>query len=147
MRTRYTTTNLAAFCFSFFHPIYYFVLFGQLPLTVVLIVVPQIRGHIRTAGSSPRSPLRYVPCIYFYREKDWALSSLVDSRRIVPTHAIVGALDSSRVKISGIKNTWYKIRRFEPMTSTLVSSQLVVVFVKISGIKNVPGIKYGDSNP
>ena len=52
---------------------------------ILFIVVTQIRGDI--AGSTPPSPLRFVPCI-FYREKISALSSLVDSRRIVPTHAI-----------------------------------------------------------
>ena len=35
---------------------------------------------------SPPCPLRFVPCI-FYRENISALSSLVDSRRIVLTHA------------------------------------------------------------
>ena len=49
-----------------------------------LLVVTQIRGHI--AGFPPPYPLRFVPCI-FYREKISALSSLVDSRRIVLTHA------------------------------------------------------------
>ena len=49
-----------------------------------LLVVTQIRGHI--AGSSPPLPatVRDLP---FYREKISALASLVDSRRIVPTHA------------------------------------------------------------
>ena len=35
-----------------------------------------------------------VRALYFYREKDSALSTLVHSRRIVPAHAIIGALDS-----------------------------------------------------
>ena len=53
-------------------------------------VVTQIRGHI--AGSSPPpSPLqlslRTVRALHFCREEISALSSLVDSRRIVLTHA------------------------------------------------------------
>ena len=48
------------------------------------LVVTQIRGHI--AGSSP--PLTTtVRALHFYREKISALSSLVNSRRIVLTHA------------------------------------------------------------
>ena len=50
-----------------------------------LIVVTQIRGHI--AGSFSPSPLRTVRALHFYREKISALSSLVDSRRIVLTRA------------------------------------------------------------
>ena len=49
-----------------------------------LLVVTQIRGHI--AGSSPPLPTT-VRALHFYREKISALSSLVDSRRIVLTHA------------------------------------------------------------
>ena len=45
-----------------------------------LLVVTQIRGHI--AGSSPPLPTT-VRALHFYREKISALSSLVDSRRIV----------------------------------------------------------------
>ena len=49
-----------------------------------LLVVTQIRGHV--AGSSPSFPRRFVPCIYIaYNISD--LSSLVGSRRTVPTHA------------------------------------------------------------
>ena len=52
-----------------------------------LLVVPQIRGH--AAGSSPPLPTtRTVRALHFYREKISAVSSLVDSRRIVLTHAI-----------------------------------------------------------
>ena len=54
-----------------------------------LLVVTQIRGHI--AGSSPPLPTT-VRALHFFREKTSALSSLVDSRRIVPTHATVSAL-------------------------------------------------------
>ena len=55
------------------------------PFFFSLLVVTHIRGH-RT-GSSPPSPLRTVRALHFYREKIWALSSLVDSHRIVPIHA------------------------------------------------------------
>ena len=49
-----------------------------------LLVVTQIRGHI--AGSSAPLPTT-LRALHFYREKISALSSLVDSRRIVLTHA------------------------------------------------------------
>ena len=48
-----------------------------------LLVVTKIRGGI--AGFSPPSPLR---ALHFDREKISVLSSLVDSRRIVLTHAM-----------------------------------------------------------
>ena len=51
-----------------------------------LLVVTQIRGHI--LNSRLFSPLpTTVRALHFYREKISALSSLVDSRRIVLTHA------------------------------------------------------------
>ena len=65
--------------FFFFHPIYYL-----RPYSLSLLVVTQIRGHI--AGSSPPLPTA-VRALHFYREKISALSSLVDSRRIMLTHA------------------------------------------------------------
>ena len=49
-----------------------------------LLVVTEIRGHI--AGSPPPLPTT-VRALPFYRGKISALSSLVDSRRIVLTHA------------------------------------------------------------
>ena len=49
-----------------------------------LLVVTQIRGPI--AGSSPPLPTT-VRVLHFCREKISALSSLVDSRRYVLTHA------------------------------------------------------------
>ena len=49
------------------------------------LVVTQIRGHI-VGFSPPRLPTT-VRALHCYREKDSALSSLVDSRRIVLTHA------------------------------------------------------------
>ena len=57
--------------------------FFSLP-SLICIVVTQIRGHI--AGSFPPLPAT-VRAVYFYRERISALSSLVDSRRIVLTHA------------------------------------------------------------
>ena len=67
------------FFFFFFHPIYYL-----RPSILSLLVVTQIRGHI--AGSSPPLPTT-VLALHFYPEKISALSSLVDPRRIVLTHA------------------------------------------------------------
>ena len=49
-----------------------------------LLVVTQIRGHI--AGSFPTLPTT-VRALHLYREKISPLSSLVDSRRLVLTHA------------------------------------------------------------
>ena len=48
------------------------------------LVVTQVRGLI--AGSSPPLPTT-VRALHFYREKISSLASLVDSRRIVLTHA------------------------------------------------------------
>ena len=61
--------------FIFFHPIHHL-----RPSILSLLVVSQIRGH--TAGSSPLLPTT-VRALDFYRAKISALSSLVDSRRIV----------------------------------------------------------------
>ena len=58
--------------------------FYSLSLLLILIVVTQIRGHI--AGSSPPLPAT-VRALHFYREEVSAVPSLVDSRRIVLTHA------------------------------------------------------------
>ena len=77
-RTHTVPESVRVFLF-FFHPIYY------LPPSILsLLVVTQIRGHI--AGSSPFLPTT-VRALHFYREKLSALSSLVDSRQIVLTHA------------------------------------------------------------
>ena len=70
--------------FLFFFPIL-FIIFRLFSLS--LLVITQLRGHI--AGSSPPSPLRTVRALHSYRAKISALSSLVDSRPIVPTHATV----------------------------------------------------------
>ena len=64
-----------------FHPIYYL----RPSFSLSLLDVTQIRGHI--AGSSPHLPTT-VRALNFYRGKTSALSSLVDSRRIVLTHSI-----------------------------------------------------------
>ena len=77
---RSSRLNYFLFFFSFFfHPIYYL-----RPSILSLLVVTQIRGHI--AGSSLPLP-NTVSALHFYRENISALSSLVDSRRIVLTHA------------------------------------------------------------
>ena len=39
-------------------------------------------SHVHVAGSSPPSPVRFAPCIFFTRRYHSALSSLVHSRRI-----------------------------------------------------------------
>ena len=57
--------------------------FCSLSLLLILIVVTQIRGHI--AGSSPPLPTT-VRALHFLSREDFS-SSLVDSRRIVLTHA------------------------------------------------------------
>ena len=75
-------------CFYFSDPFVFFELF---------VLLPQSRssypGSLHRRGASPRSSLRYV-LLRVHRE-DSALSSLVDSRRIVPTRAVIGALVDS----------------------------------------------------
>ena len=51
------------------------------PSFLSLPVVTQIRGHILVAGSTPPSPLRFVPCSFVARRPLHFLP-LVDSRRI-----------------------------------------------------------------
>ena len=64
--------------FMYFHPIYYL----RPPyLSLLLVARTQARNHIAGA-SSPPSPARFVPFL-FYREKTSALSSFVDSRRML----------------------------------------------------------------
>ena len=58
-----------------------------------LLVVTQIRGHIRSRLLSPLPTT--VRAFHFHREKTSALSSFVDSRLIAPTHAMMGDLSSS----------------------------------------------------
>ena len=74
-----TVALSASIFFFFFFPIP-FIFFA---LLFSLLVVPQIRGHV--AGSSPPLPST-VRALHFFRDKISALSSLVDSRRIVLTH-------------------------------------------------------------
>ena len=81
-RTRYLVVVVFVFVFVgvFFHPIYY------LRHSILsLPVVTQIGGHI-AGSSSPLPTINRVRALHFYREKLSALSSLVDSRRIVLTH-------------------------------------------------------------
>ena len=82
-----------------FHPIYYL----RPSILSLLIVVTQIRGHI--AGSSPPLPTT-VRALHFYREKISALSFVVDSRRIVLTHAITG-VHNNQDQIWSEKLEWY----------------------------------------
>ena len=64
-----------------------------------LLVVTQIRGNI--AGSSPPLPTK-VRALHFYREHTSALPSLVDLRRIVPTHA-----RRSRSRVTSPIRRWF----------------------------------------
>ena len=69
-----------SFVVFFSHPIYYLRPSTPAPS----LVVTQIRGHeSRIFFPFPTA----VGALHFYREKCSAFSSLVDSRRIVPTHA------------------------------------------------------------
>ena len=94
------------FCFG----IFFVILFIIFALLVLLHLSPNSDPG---SHSTLFSPLHITAiALNFYREKDSELSPLVDSRRIVPTHATIGALNSwchSRIK----KST----RRFEPKTS------------------------------
>ena len=89
------------------------------------LVVKLRSGVTYVVGSRPPSPQWYAPCL-FYREKDSALSSLVDPRRIVcvPTiHCCSGLcsqqLDShlctgkwvEMVLIVGLITNWFGVRR------------------------------------
>ena len=80
MRTMVENTTIF---FLLFHLICY--IRPSFSLSLQILVVTQVQGHI--AGSSLPSPLRFLPSLNFYREKSSALSSLVGSRRFVPTHA------------------------------------------------------------
>ena len=82
--------------FFFSHPI--FIVFA------LLVLLPLSRNPDPGSHSRLFSPLSTtVLALHFFREKGAALSALVDSRLIVPTHAIVGALDSSSWCHSRIK--------------------------------------------
>ena len=90
VRTRFATSSANPRSFSFFFfSSHSFFFFSSHSLSspfhyLSLLVATQIRGHI--AGSSPLLPTT-VRALHFYREKISALSSLVNSRRIVPSHA------------------------------------------------------------
>ena len=69
----------------------------QLIVFALLVLLPPSSSNLYP-GSHTNSRLfslllTTVHALHFYRETDSALSSLLDSRRIVPTHA-AGALDS-----------------------------------------------------
>ena len=66
--------------FVFFHPFYDL----RPSFSLSLLVVTQIRGHI--AGPSPPVPTK-VCALYFYCQKISDPFSLIDSRRILLTHA------------------------------------------------------------
>ena len=70
------------------------VYFSSLLLSSRFFSLPPSRNSdpVSHSSSPPFPPT--VRVLHFYREKTSALSSLVDSRRIVPTHAIIGALDN-----------------------------------------------------
>ena len=81
-----TTSTVLADCLLFLFVLFFSPshLLSSPSFFLSLLVVTQIRGHI--AGSSPPLPTT-VRALHFYREKISALSSLADSRRIVPTRA------------------------------------------------------------
>ena len=55
-----------------------------------MVVTPGPESHSRLFSPRPTT----VRALHFYREKTSAISSLVGSRRIVPTHTTLGALSS-----------------------------------------------------
>ena len=82
--------------------------FFCLSIPFIIFALPFSLLPSRNSGPGPQSRLfslhpHYGACLAFYREKISALSSLVNFRRIVLTHAIICALDSwchLRIKIS-----------------------------------------------
>ena len=93
-----------------FHPIYYL-----RPSFLSLLVATQIRGH--TADSSPPLPTA-VRDLRFYRDKISALSSLVDSRRIV----LIRARRSQQLILLFITIFANKSRRWDSISRTNTSS-------------------------
>ena len=75
------SNNIDYLCNIIFFLIPLFIILA--PLSRSLPVVTQIRGHI--AGPPPPFPLWHVPS--FLSREEVSISLLVDSRRIVPTHA------------------------------------------------------------
>ena len=85
------------FSFFFFHPIYYIC-----PSFLSLLVVTQIRGHI--AGSSPPSPVRFVPCFVLARRFQLFLPSL--TRNIYDTKiGIIRIINAENRCLNQFKNT------------------------------------------
>ena len=77
------------------------VLFFSITLIILALTVllPRCRNSDPESHNRLFSPLPAltVRAYHFYPEKDSALSALVGSRRIVLTHAIIGALDSRQL--------------------------------------------------
>ena len=77
----------------------------------VAVAVSQMRDQIRHRGPYLTCPLRHITCLAFYRDTGSSHSSLVNSRRTVPAHTVLGALGSChhlRIKTS--------IRTIQPKT-------------------------------
>ena len=77
------------FCFFFNMPF----IFHRASFLSPLLVVTQIRGHV--AGSSPPSPVRFVPCIFIARRL-WPL--LLSPTRALPPHATSRGVWSTRAR-------------------------------------------------
>ena len=77
--------SCCCFCFCFCWGFFPSHLLSSPFHSLSLPVVTQIGGHI-AGSSSPLPTINRVRALHFYREKLSALSSLVDSRRIVLTH-------------------------------------------------------------
>ena len=98
-------------------PSFSFYIFS-IPFIILAFLVPLPPSRTSDPGSHSRlfypPPLRTTArALHSYCDKGSVPSSRVNSSRIVPTHDIIGALDSwchLRIKNS--------IRRFEPMTSS-----------------------------
>ena len=72
-----------------FHPL--LIIFALLFYSLSLLVVTQIRGHI--AGSSPPTPLRFVPCIFIGRRFQLFLPSSTRIDLCLPTPGVLSAVD------------------------------------------------------
>ena len=94
-----------------------------------LVLRPSRNSDLGSRGRPFSSLPATLRALHLYHDKTSALSSLVDSRRILPTHAIISALDSSSCQ-SRIRAPY--VRRFEPMTLT------------ISGVRGYPLKHRGD---
>lgn len=83
--------SIAYFSLFCFHPIHYLRPYFPAPCSLLLIVGTQIRGHIVDSFPPFATAVR---ALHFCRDENSALSSLVDSGRLMPSHAIVGTLDT-----------------------------------------------------